>query len=216
MMGKTMLKTAVGVVTFIGVSLAVTAENDRSTEPGLEEVVVTAQKREQNLQETPLSTSTFDGQALEDLGISDIEVISIYVPNVQISETPGGSAGATMGIRGSVTINPAVTWEPAVGIYIDGMFVAKNIGGLFDVAEIERLEIERLEILRGPQGTLYGKNTIGGAVNLVTRKPSGDGGGKIGLGAGDYDCKDLFLSVDSDTYLDDTLRFNVAFNKKRA
>ncbi|OUS03643.1 hypothetical protein A9Q81_07205 [Gammaproteobacteria bacterium 42_54_T18] len=188
---------------------AVIAENDTSKESGLEEVVVTAQKREQNLQETPLAISTFDAQALEDQGISDIEDISIYVPNVQISETPGGSTGATIGIRGSVTINPAITWEPTVGIYIDGVFIAKNIGGLFDVAEIERLEI-----LRGPQGTLYGKNTIGGAVNLVTRKPSGQGGGKVRLGAGNYDYKDLFITLDSDSYLDDRLRFNVAFNKK--
>ncbi|MBV1919611.1 MAG: TonB-dependent receptor, partial [Pseudomonadales bacterium] len=189
---RTPFVKAVGLVVFMGASLTVTAENGGSKEPGLEEVVVTAQKREQNLQETPLAISTFDAQALEDLGISDIEDVSVYVPNVQISETPGGSTGATIGIRGSATINPAVTWEPTVGIYIDGVFIAKNIGALFDVAEIERLEI-----LRGPQGTLYGKNTIGGAVNLVTRKPSGVGGGKIKLGAGNYDYKDLFLSVDS-------------------
>jgi len=204
---KTPVAATIGLITCFTSPFVLSSEEASNT--GLEEVVVTAQKREQNAQETPLAISTFDAQALEDQGVSDIEDVSVYVPNVQISETPGGSTGATIGIRGSVTINPAVTWEPTVGIYIDGVFIAKNIGGLFDVSEIERLEI-----LRGPQGTLYGKNTIGGAVNLVTRKPSGDARGKVRVGAGNYGSRNIFLSVDSDSYLDDKLKLNIAIDKK--
>ncbi len=200
------LSWAVGLAMIGG---PVMAEDQNKSEPELEEIVVTAQKREQNLQDTPIAVSAFDSQAMEDQGISDIEDLSDYVPNVQISETPGGSTGATIGIRGSTTINPAVTWEPTVGIYIDGVFIAKNIGGLFDVAEIERMEV-----LRGPQGTLYGKNTTGGAVNLVTRKPSGQSSGKVRLGAGNFGYTDVFASYDLAAMLDNRLKLNVAVNKK--
>lgn len=174
----------------------------------LEEVLVTAQKREQNLQQTPISISAFDAQALEDQGIADIEDVSNYVPNVQIAESPGGSTGATIGIRGSVTVNPAITWEPTVGIYMDGVFIAKNVGGIFDVAELSRIEI-----LRGPQGTLYGKNTVGGAVNLVTRKPGDEFAGIARLGAGNFGYTEGFVSVDSGV-IAEQLRVNVALSKK--
>lgn len=177
--------------------------------PALEEIVVTAQKREQNLQDTPIAISAFDAKALEDKGISDIEDISQYAPNVQISESPGGSTGATISIRGSVTINPAITWEPTVGIYMDGVFISKNVGGIFDVAELERIEV-----LRGPQGTLYGKNTVGGAVNLITRKPTGEMGGKAKLGLGNYGYRDIYVSMDSEAILDDRLSLSFAVNKK--
>lgn len=177
--------------------------------PALEEIVVTAQKREQNLQDTPIAISAFDAKALEDKGISDVEDISQYAPNVQISESPGGSTGATISIRGSVTVNPAITWEPTVGIYMDGVFISKNVGGIFDVAELERIEI-----LRGPQGTLYGKNTVGGAVNLVTKKPTGEMGGKAKLGLGNFGYRDIYVSMDSEAILDDRLSLNFAVNKK--
>ncbi|MBD2858194.1 TonB-dependent receptor [Spongiibacter sp. KMU-158] len=180
----------------------------QDAKPVLEEVLVTAQKREQNLQETPISISAFDAQALKDQGIADIEDVSNYVPNVQIAESPGGSTGATIGIRGSVTVNPAITWEPTVGIYMDGVFIAKNVGGIFDVAELERIEI-----LRGPQGTLYGKNTVGGAVNLVTRKPGDEFAGTVKIGGGNFGYTEGFVSIDSGV-LAEQLRVNVAVSKK--
>jgi len=146
---------------------------------GLEEIVVTAQKREQSLQEAPIAISAFGPDALKQLRIQDVHDIGGYVPNIQINSSPGGSTGATVGIRGSVTINPAVTWEPTVGMYLDGAFIGKNLGGIFDVADLERVEV-----LRGPQGSLYGKNTVGGAINLITRKPSGEFGGNVVAGFG--------------------------------
>jgi iron complex outermembrane receptor protein len=147
----------------------------------IEEVVVTAQKREQNIQDTPIAMSALDSQALVDQKVNDISDITANTPNVQIAPSPGGTTGATVAIRGAASINPAVTWEPSVGLYVDGVFVAKNVGGLFDVAELERIEV-----LRGPQGTLYGKNTTGGAINLITRKPAEEFGGKVKVGAGNY------------------------------
>ena len=174
----------------------------------LEVIEVTAQKRVQNLQELPTAVSVFNTESLNVKGITDVEDLSIYTPNMQISETPGGSTGATIAIRGSVTINPAVTWEPTTGVYIDGVFVSKNVGGLFDVAAIDRVEV-----LRGPQGTLYGKNTIGGALSIVTRKPTGEFGGSMRVGTGNYGMTDFYVTADSDM-INDKLSLNITANKK--
>ncbi|MGI9276820.1 MAG: TonB-dependent receptor [Endozoicomonas sp.] len=190
----------------IAIALALSTGSALVQAAELEEVIVTAQKREQDLQDTPIAVSAFGADAINDQGISDISDVSQFAPNVEIAETPGGSTGATITIRGSSTINPAVTWEPTVGIYVDGVFIAKNVGGLFDVAELERIEV-----LRGPQGTLYGKNTIGGAINLITRKPGEEFGGTIKLGAGNYNNKEGFVSIDTGR-LGDVAAFNVAMN----
>ncbi len=113
------------------------------------------------------------------------------VPNVKITRSPANTSAATIAIRGSATINPAITWEPTVGIYLDGVFIGKNVGGIFDVAELERVEM-----LRGPQGTLYGKNTVGGAVNLITSKPTGELGGKLRAGIGNYSLSTIYGTLD--------------------
>lgn len=159
---------------------------------GLEEIVVTAQKREQSLQEAPIAITAFGAEALEQQGITDIADIAGLAPNVQINPSPGGSTGATVAIRGSVTINPAITWEPTVGLYLDGAFIGKNLGGIFDVADLERVEV-----LRGPQGSLYGKNTVGGAINLISRKPSGELGGKLLGSMGDEGYYRVLGSLDT-------------------
>ncbi|MCW8193226.1 TonB-dependent receptor [Proteobacteria bacterium 005FR1] len=161
----------------------------------LEEIVVTAQKREQSLQEAPISIAAFGEHELEQQGVKDLTDLGSAVPNVKITPSPGNSSAATIAIRGSVTTNPAIQWEPTVGIYMDGVFIAKNVGGVFDVAELQRVEI-----LRGPQGTLYGKNTVGGAVNLITKKPSGQFGGEARVGGGNYDLVTGYLSVDTPSW----------------
>jgi iron complex outermembrane receptor protein len=188
--------------------LAQTVEQNPEDNSGLEVIEVTAQKRVQNLQELPIAVSVFNSDSIRQKGITDVEDLSMFAPNVQISETPAGSTGATIAIRGSVTINPAITWEPTTGVYIDGVFVSKNVGGLFDVAAIDRVEI-----LRGPQGTLYGKNTIGGAINIITSKPTGELGGEVRVGAGNYGLTDFYLSADS-PLINDKLSFNLTANKR--
>jgi iron complex outermembrane receptor protein len=145
----------------------------------LEEVIVTAQKREQSLQDIPIAITAFDKNAIDARGISTVRDLSLFAPNVQIVASPAGTSGATIAMRGSATINPAITWEPVVGMYLDGVFLGKNLGGVFDVAELERVEI-----LRGPQGTLYGKNTVGGAINMITRKPADEMGGEFNVSVG--------------------------------
>ena len=191
------------------VSLTNSAYAEESKNQGTLEVIeVTAQKRVQNLQDLPTAVTVFNTDSISKKGITDVEDLSIYTPNMQISETPGGSTGATIAIRGSVTINPAITWEPTTGVYVDGVFVSKNVGGLFDVAAIDRVEV-----LRGPQGTLYGKNTIGGALSIITRKPSGELGAQMRLGFGNYGMTEFYITADSNQ-INDKLSFNITANKK--
>ena len=147
-------------------------------------ILVTAQKREEKLQEVPIAISAIGRGYLESRDITSIEGIGAVAPNVKFERAPGSGTIAQIAIRGSVTINPAVTWEPAVGLYLDGVYIAKNQGAVFDVADLERIEI-----LRGPQGTLYGRNSLAGAVNLITAKPTGKLGGKFEVSYGNYDYK---------------------------
>ncbi|MCW8193225.1 TonB-dependent receptor [Proteobacteria bacterium 005FR1] len=178
----------------LAIAACFTAGAGSASSQVLEEIVITAQKREQSLQEAPISVAAFGEHELEQQGVKDLTDLASAVPNVKITPSPGSSSAATIAIRGSVTGNPAIQWEPTVGIYMDGVFIAKNIGGVFDVAELQRVEI-----LRGPQGTLYGKNTVGGAVNLVTKKPTGKFGGEARVGGGDYNLVTGYLSLDTPT-----------------
>ena len=154
-------------------------ENDA----GIGVIVVTAQKREQNIQDVPVAISAVSSEFLEARDVSAIDDLGSIAPNVKIERAPGSATTAQISIRGSVTINPAITFEPAVGIYLDGVYIAKNQGAIFDIADLERVEV-----LRGPQGTLYGRNTLAGAVNLITAKPTGkfEGSAEITYGAFDY------------------------------
>jgi len=136
----------------------------------LEEVVVTAQKKEENLQDTPIAITAITESTIDDLDIANVVDLAGMAPNVHIINTPSNNTAATIAMRGGVTINPAITWEPTVGMYLDGIYLGKGQGSIFDV-----VDLERVEILRGPQGTLYGRNTLGGAINLISKKPSGAG-----------------------------------------
>lgn len=157
----------------------------------LEEVVVTAQKREQSLQDTPIAITAFGSRDLEQKGIDNITDLGTFAPNVKITPLPSNTASATIAIRGSVTSNPAITWEPTVGMYLDGTYIGKFAGNVFKIADLERIEV-----LRGPQGTLYGKNTIGGAVNMITRTPTGELGGKLRAGVGNFGFWEAYGAID--------------------
>lgn len=150
----------------------------------LDEIVVTAQKREQSLQDVPIAVTTVDNDYIESRNITSIQSLSSLAPNLKIENTPGNTTAAQISIRGGVTINPALTWEPTVGIYLNGSYIGKTQGSIFDVADIERLEV-----LRGPQGALYGRNTLAGAVNIITAKPTGEFGGRIKAGFGNYNSR---------------------------
>ena len=147
--------------------VAVVAQQEASA--GLEEIVVTARKKEESLQDVPVAVSAFQGEALERRDISDIAAIGDLAPNVTLRSTAslsGSSNASAFFIRGIGQTDFAVTTDPGVGTYVDGVYVARSVGGVLDT-----LDVESIEVLRGPQGTLFGRNTIGGALNVRTKKP---------------------------------------------
>ena len=156
--------------TLFALPLALTLNINAQSFGGLEEVVVTAQKKEENLQDTPIAITAITESTIDDLDLANVVDLAGMAPNVHIINTPSNNTAATIAMRGGVTINPAITWEPTVGMYLDGVYLGKGQGSIFDV-----VDLERVEILRGPQGTLYGRNTLGGAINLISKKPSGAG-----------------------------------------
>ena len=149
----------------------------------LEEVFVTAQKRTENIQETPISISAFQGDSLDAYRISSFDDIAKASPSITFSPYPTSNNLLIMFIRGQGVGDPAqITIDGSVGIYQDGFYISRPQGSTFDLADLERVEV-----LRGPQGTLYGRNTTGGAVNLISRRPSGEFGFKQSLTFGSRD-----------------------------
>lgn len=159
-----------------------TSDDTVGSDAGIGEIVVTAQKRAENIQDVPIAISAVGSEFLESRGITSIDSLGSIAPNVKFERAPTSKTISQIAIRGSVTINPGVTWEPAVGLYLNGVYIAKAQGSIFDVADLERVEI-----LRGPQGTLYGRNALAGAVNLVPKMPTGRLGLKAELSYGNFD-----------------------------
>lgn len=139
---------------------------------GIQEIVVTAQKRDQNVQDVPISISAFGGEALQERAVNDVSALGSLAPNVNLDGgTPfsGSSAVLSATIRGIGSDDFAFNIDPGVGIYLDGVFLARTVGANQDLPDVERIEV-----LKGPQGTLFGRNTIGGAVSIVTHTPGNE------------------------------------------
>lgn len=151
---------------------------------GIPDIVVTAQKRAENVQDVPISISAFTADALQARGIADVTAMGNLAPNVTLDAgTPfsGSSSVLSAFIRGIGQNDFAFNLDPGVGVYLDGVYLARSVGANQDL-----LDIERVEILKGPQGDLFGRNTIGGAISIVTRRPSKEFGGKLEVTAGRF------------------------------
>ena len=160
----------------------------------IEEIVVTAQKREENLQDTPIAITAFTEESLEGRMLNDISKLADFTPNVIFDTTTpisGLSNGAAVFIRGVGQLDFGLTTDPGVGTYIDGVYSSRAVGGVLDV-----VDIERIEILRGSQGTLFGRNTIGGAINITTKRPAETFGGMVEATFGEFERTDFKGSVD--------------------
>lgn len=151
--------------------------------PGLEEVVVTARRREERLQDTPISITAFTAAEIESRAESNIGELAGFVPNLTytIGGANGGSATQLL-IRGIGQIDFAIGKEPGVALYVDGVYLSRSVGALLDVADLERIEV-----LRGPQGTLFGRNAVGGALNVTTVKPGKELSGEVRATVGRFD-----------------------------
>ncbi len=162
---------------------------------GIEEMVVTAQKREENLQAVPISISALNATDIERRGVQNSADLVSTMPNMGGFVSPGSRGDLAVTLRGVAGAAPSnLSNDPGVAIYIDGVILGKQVGNSLDVAELERVEV-----LRGPQGTLYGRNSTGGAVNFITKKPSGEFGGKLSATAGSDSLWGLRATVDTPT-----------------
>lgn len=135
----------------------------------LEEVIVTAQHKSESAQSTPISLFTMNTEQLEKMRISGIANLNALVPNLSVDSFPANNQTLRLFIRGVGLTDTQLTQDAAVGVYLNGVYIARSTGLAFDVADLERIEV-----LRGPQGTLYGRNTTGGAIKLITLKPDLD------------------------------------------
>jgi iron complex outermembrane receptor protein len=158
----------------------------------LEEITVTARKREESLQDTPIAVTAFSDKALEQRQVSNISQIEAFTPGLifDTSEGIGGGSSAQVFIRGVGQTDFNVGTEPGVGIYLDGVYIGRTSGATLDL-----LDVDRVEVLRGPQGTVFGRNTIGGAIALYSKKPADEFSGRAQVTFGTDERIDGRLSV---------------------
>jgi iron complex outermembrane recepter protein len=145
----------------------------------LEEVVVTAQKRAQSLQDVPIAISAFTSSDLDRINTATLADLQYSTPNLTVS--PNGRSNSSIGIRGVSDFSRNPGYDNRVGVYVDGLFVGRSAA-----ANQATLDLERIEVLRGPQGTLFGKNTVAGAISLTTKAPTDDVYGFVKAEMGNY------------------------------
>lgn len=172
--GRCLFVTAVSIGCIL--ALPASAESAQGgASKAIEEIVVTARMREEGLQSAPIAISAFTQETLEYRGVERLDEIEKFVPSLTLENNPsfgGASNSAAIYIRGIGQKEFLPTTEPGVGLYVDGVYVARSVGAILDI-----IDVDRLEVLRGPQGTLFGRNTIGGAISISTVKP--DPGGEL-------------------------------------
>ncbi len=169
-----------------------------SADDALDEIVVTSRRREESLRDVPIAVTAFSGDYLEEVGMPDIVGITQSTPNVTLEVSRATSSTLTAFIRGVGQQDPVAGYEGGVGIYLDDVYLARPQGVVFDI-----YDVERIEVLRGPQGTLYGRNTIGGAIRYVTRGLSDEPEFKLKGSVGTYNQLDLvgtFSAPVNDTF----------------
>ncbi|MEN0048443.1 MAG: TonB-dependent receptor [Bacteroidota bacterium] len=196
-------------------SISVGTQNEinfqlNESEFGLVEVTVSARRIKENLQDVPIAVSSFSAQSIKSKGVENIAELGDFAPNVELEFTApisGSSSALVSFIRGIGQSDYSAASEAGVGLYIDGVYYARNIGGVIDL-----LDIERVELLKGPQGTLFGRNTIGGAINVVTQKPSDEFGVRGEMTFGGFNQFNIRTTIDMP--ISDKLFTSVAISDK--
>ena len=185
--------TAIAVLQLSHVSVgADTADHGKDGAQSIEEIVVTARRREENLQQVPISVTAITGAQLEARQLYSMDQLSAVVPNLQFDKAAPSSGSSSVGqifIRGIGQSDYTPVTDPGVALYVDGIYLGRSPGNVLDL-----IDVERIEVLRGPQGTLFGRNSIGGAINVHSRQPSfADTRNRIELRLGNDDLQALNL-----------------------
>ena len=190
-MNKNVQRSRISTAVLAALGAAAAQAQQSEQQEGLEEVIVTAQFRNENLQETPLAITAITGDMLEARSQTSIYEVAQQAPNVFLApQAQANGSGLIAYIRGVGQTDFNFALEPGVGLYVDDVYYSTLTGSLLDL-----LDLERVEVLRGPQGTLAGRNSIGGAIKLFSRKAEGHGG-TVGLTYGSYNRIDARASGD--------------------
>lgn len=169
---------------FAGYAAAQDGDTDDARKLGT--VTVTAQRTEESLQDVPIAVTALSAVQLEDKQIADVLDLQFQVPNINLATNTGTASAARIFLRGVGEDESRGAVDQAVGIYVDGIYIGRSVGSLFDL-----VDLEQIEVLRGPQGTLYGRNTIGGAIKLTSVRPQFETGGDVRVTIGDNGRQDL-------------------------
>ncbi|MFZ4607041.1 MAG: TonB-dependent receptor [Caulobacter sp.] len=199
-MWKSMLLAGAAWTAVSGVAMAQDANTDDTT---VGAIIVTARRTEERLQDVPAAVTAFDERALERVQATDVTGLTGSVPNLVLGQGRGSSNATNIFIRGIGQPDALQTFDPAVGVYVDDVYYSRIRGTQFDL-----FDIERIEVLRGPQGTLYGKNTIGGALKVVTRRPGDEFRAGVSLAYGSYNQQEIKGSISGP--VSDTLALGVS------
>ncbi|QTH19855.1 TonB-dependent receptor [Rhizorhabdus wittichii] len=171
---------------------AVPAAAEDNSVAGVEEIVVTAERRAENLQRTPIAITALTANSLQSSGITDLRGVVQAAPSLYFAPYPSSTTTLVLFMRGQGIGDPnIITKDGGVGLYVDGIYQSRPQASAFDLADVERVEV-----LRGPQGTLYGRNTTGGAVNIISKKPTGELGAHGLLSLGNYDYRRALVNLD--------------------
>ena len=175
----------------------------------IEEMIVTATKREESIQDVPVAVSAFSGEDLTARGVYDLYGLQEVSPSIAVYSSNSTSNGGTLRIRGVGTTGNNPGLEAAVGTFIDGIY--RSRAGL---AFNDLTDVDRVEILRGPQGTLFGKNTVAGAVNIITRKPEFENNASLTVGVGNLDSREYGF-IGNAVFADDVLAGRIAYSHRK-
>lgn len=180
-----------------------------SVEPVIEEVMVTARRRTESLQDIPVAVTHLSADLIENMRIQELSDLNRMAPNVRFTESSGSGGAPALFIRGQGSVSAALSQEPSVGVYIDGVFSPRSQGNVFSLPDVEQIEV-----LRGPQGTLFGRNTTGGAVVITTVAPREEAGGSINLSYGKHNDSTIDLVVHSGNVGDTGLKMKLAYQDR--
>ena len=185
-------------------AIAQEAEAEEERQSGVNEIIVTARKRAEPLQETPVAVTAIGGEALDRIYATDLGDLSGRAPNVTINTIGNFTSSVSVFIRGIGNGDPDSTVDPSVGIYIDGVYLPRTANSALDLFDVEQVEVRR-----GPQGTLFGRNTTGGAINYRTKRPTGEFDIRGSITLGEYGQRDIRAAVET-PIVEDVLAFKVA------
>jgi iron complex outermembrane receptor protein len=194
--------TSVFILFFSTIISAEEEQKQLAVDNDIEIIVVTAQKRVENIQEVPISIASFNGEQIDRMALRQLNEVAEFVPNLKMSQTNDFSSNIT--IRGVGSSSRNIGFDARVGLYLDGVYIGQSPAHNQDL-----LDLERIEVLRGPQGTLFGKNNVAGSINLITKKPEDEFSGNVGVSFGNYDLRQYSASLNTPINEDIAAKFSI-------